>query len=95
MFEIPTKASVPGFGVRDGPCFQGRTFSDLARLPFLPELNAETIFGFVLRCLALKLAKIALARWKFQEQQASKILGSLMVNASKDTLSETWLVRPS
>jgi hypothetical protein len=54
--------------------------------------NAVTIVGFVLRCLALKLAKIAFACSKFQEQQASEVLGSLMVNALKDALSQAWLV---
>jgi hypothetical protein len=60
-----------------------------------PQQNwiAETIVGFVLGRFSSKLAEIAFVRWKFQENQAFQVLGWLMVNASKETFSDTWLAR--
>jgi hypothetical protein len=61
-------------------------FQHLARI-------AETIVGFVLGRLSSMLAEIAFVSWKFQENQAFQVLGSLMLNASEDTFSDPWLGR--
>jgi hypothetical protein len=55
--------------------------------------GSEMIVGFVLGRLSSELAEIAFVCWKFQENQAFQVLGLLMVNASKETCSNTWLGR--
>jgi hypothetical protein len=63
-----------------------------------PQRNAmaETNIGFVLRHPASKLAEIAFACWKFQEKQGfHQVLGSLMVNTSKETFSDAWISNAS
>jgi hypothetical protein len=70
------------------------TFSN-AWLSRSPQQNwiVETMVGFALWCAGSKLAEIAFVCWKFQEKQAFQVLGSLMDNACKETVSNAWLDR--
>jgi hypothetical protein len=61
--------------------------------PHQKHSTGETIVMFVSWHPAQKQAKLAFARWKFQENQVFQNLGSLMVNASKDASSNAWLPR--
>jgi hypothetical protein len=50
---------------------------------------AETVVAFVLGHLPSKQVEIAFVRWRCQREQASQLLGSFVVNASKETFPNT------